>query len=71
MMAIPGKMHRPGRRVDELESLLQHAAPARGGRLLADSEEAQAGLGQQGKTESERQLDDDRRGDVGDDVPRR
>ena len=68
MMARPGEDERPWRGVDELESLLEHPAPARSGRLLADAEEAEAGLGEEGEAERQCELDDDRRGDVRHDV---
>ncbi len=61
----PGEDDRPRRRVDELESLLEHAAPARSGRLLTDAEKAQTGLGQQRESEGKGELDDDGRRDVG------
>ena len=43
---------------------MEHPAPTRRGWLLANPQEAQAGFDQQGEAESERQLDDDGRGDV-------
>ena len=46
-----GEDERPGCGIDELEALVEHAAPTRGGRLLADTEEAQPGLGQEGEAE--------------------
>ena len=60
MIAIPGKIDSPRRRVDELKSFLEHSAPARRRRLLADAEEAQSSLGQHGEAKGEGELDDDR-----------
>ena len=55
----PGKDERPRSSVDELETLLEHAAPARCRRLFADTEEAEARLGQECEAEGERELNDD------------
>ena len=61
----------PRRLVDVVLRGVEHAAPARRRRLLAQSEERQAGLGDDRRGDRERRLHDQRRDDVGEDVAQR
>src|SRR5882672_5309563 len=61
----------PGRVVDVVLGGVQHAAPARRGRLLAEAEEGEARLGDDRGGDGEGGLDDERRDHVRQDVAQR